>query len=157
MVVAFGPSPPAFPDLSQCGTPVCICPPNKLIANPANKSNVNFRHVHNDAFVCQKHVTRKAPNCYHINVLLNILKAPLVSQTLRESWPRGTLKVVLRGVQQDVERERNEEYFEVFNAPYIQRFSESLQRKLRKVQIGFVPKKQETMCTQLCKRFMYAQ
>ena len=65
----------------------------------------------------------------------------LVSQTLRESWPRETLKAVLRGVQQDVEKEKNEDYFEVLHAPYVRGFSESLQRKLRKVQIGFVPKK----------------
>ena len=77
----------------------------------------------------------------------------LVSQTLslRESWPRETLKAVLRGVQQDVEKEKNEDYFEVLHAPYVRGFSESLQRKLRKVQIGFVPKKRETLYTQLCK------
>jgi hypothetical protein len=69
----------------------------------------------------------------------------LVSQTLRESWPRETLKAVLRGVQQDVEKEKNEDYFEVLHAPYVRGFSESLQRKLRKVQIGFVPKKRETL------------
>ena len=75
----------------------------------------------------------------------------LVSQTLRESWPRETLKAVSRGVQQDVEKEKNEDYFEVLHAPYVRGFSESLQRKLRKVQIGFVPKKRETLYTQLCK------
>ena len=75
----------------------------------------------------------------------------LVSQTLSESWPCEKLKAVLRGVQQDVEREKNEEYFEVLHAPYIQGFSEGLQRKLRKVQIVFVPKKRETLYTRLCK------
>ena len=65
----------------------------------------------------------------------------LVSQTLRELWPRETLKAVLREVQQDVEREKNEEYFEVLHIPHIQGFSEGLQRKIRKVQIGFVPQK----------------
>ena len=69
----------------------------------------------------------------------------LVSKTLRESWPRETLKAVLRGVQQDVEKEKNEDYFEVLHAPYVRGFSESLQRKLRKVQIGFVPKKRDTV------------
>ena len=50
-----------------------------------------------------------------------------------------------------MEKEKNEDYFEVLHAPYVRGFSESLQRKLRKVQIGFVPKKRETLYTQLCK------
>ena len=50
-----------------------------------------------------------------------------------------------------MEKEKNEDYFEVLHATYVQGFSESLQRKLRKVQIGFVPKKRETLYTQLCK------
>ena len=70
---------------------------------------------------------------------------------MRESWPQETLKAVLRGVRQDAEKEKNEDYFEVLHAPYVRGFSESLQRKLRKVQIGFVPKKRETLYTQLCK------
>jgi len=49
--------------------------------------------------------------------------------------------VYIEGVQQDVEKEKNEDYFEFLHAPYLEGFSESLQRKLWKVQIGFVPKK----------------
>ena len=43
------------------------------------------------------------------------------------------------------------DFFEVQHAPYIKGFSEGLQRKLRKLQIGLVPKKQDTICSNLCK------
>ena len=72
-------------------------------------------------------------------------------KTLQESWPRETLKAVLKGVQQDVEVEKKGDYFEVLNAPYVRGFSEELQRRLRKLGIGFVPKREETMYTNLCK------
>ena len=75
----------------------------------------------------------------------------LVVETLQESWPRETLKAVLKGVQQDVEVEKKGDYFEVLNAPYVRGFSEGLQRRLRKLGIGFVPKREETMYTNLCK------
>ena len=75
----------------------------------------------------------------------------LVVKTLQESWPRETLKAVLKGVQQDVEVEKKGDYFEVLNAPYVRVFLEGLQRRLRKLGIGFVPKREETMYTNLCK------
>jgi len=75
----------------------------------------------------------------------------LVTKTLNESWPRETLKAVLKGVQQDVEVENQKDFFEVLHAPYVKGFSEGLQRKLRKLQIGLVPKKQDTMYSNLCK------
>ena len=73
------------------------------------------------------------------------------SKTLNESWPRETLKAVLKGVQQDVEVENQKDLFEVLYAPYVTGFSEGLQRKLRKLQIGLVPKKQDTIYSNLCK------
>ena len=75
----------------------------------------------------------------------------LVIKTLQESWPRETLKAVLKGVQQDVEGENGKEYFEVLYAPYIQGFTEGVQRILRKLNIGYVPKRGETIYTNLCK------
>ena len=75
----------------------------------------------------------------------------LVIKTLNESWPRETLKAVLKGVQQDVEVENQKDFFEVLHAPYVKGFSEGLQRKLRKLQIGLVPKKQDTIYSNLCK------
>ena len=43
----------------------------------------------------------------------------LVSKMITESWPRETLKAVLKGVQHDVEVENPKEYFEVLHAPYV--------------------------------------
>ena len=43
----------------------------------------------------------------------------LVTKTLNESWPRETLKAVLKGVQQDVEVENQKDFFEVLHAPYV--------------------------------------
>ena len=42
----------------------------------------------------------------------------LVTKTLNESWPRKTLKAVLKGVQLDVEVENDKDFFEVLHAPY---------------------------------------
>ena len=46
---------------------------------------------------------------------------------------------------------KNDQYFNVLHAPYIQGFSEKLQKDLRKLGIGFVMKKGETLKTKLCK------
>ena len=72
----------------------------------------------------------------------------LVTKTLNESWPRETLKAVLKGVQQDVEVENQKDFFEVLHALYVKGFSKGLQRKLRKLQIGLVPKKNKTQFIQ---------
>ena len=75
----------------------------------------------------------------------------LVLKTLNESWPKETLKAVLKGVQQEVEAENSKGYFEVLHAPYVKGFSEGLQRKLRRLQVGLVPKTGETLYSNLCK------
>ena len=75
----------------------------------------------------------------------------MVLRTIKESWAQETLKAALKGIQQDVEAEKNGDYCEVLHAPYVKGFSEGLQRKLRKVNIGFVPKRGETLYTGLCK------
>ena len=47
--------------------------------------------------------------------------------------------------------ERRKEFCEVLHVPYVKGFSEGLQRKLRKLNIGVVPKKGETLYSHLCK------
>ena len=69
----------------------------------------------------------------------------LVQKTLNESWAKETLKAVLKGVEQQIEIEGNKGYYDVLHAPYVQGFSEGLQRKLRKLQVGLVPKSGETL------------
>ena len=75
----------------------------------------------------------------------------LVLKTLEESWATETLKAMLVGIEQEVRAEEKKEYFEVLHAPYIKGFSEGLGRKLRRLGIGFVPKKGETIYTNVCK------
>ena len=50
-----------------------------------------------------------------------------------------------------MEVENGKDYFEVLHAPYVKGFTEGLQRRLRKLNIGFVPKRRETIYTNLCK------
>ena len=69
----------------------------------------------------------------------------LVQKTVQESWAKETLKTILVGIEQDVEVEKSKEFCEVLHVPYVKGFSEGLQQKLRKLNIGVVPKKGETL------------
>ena len=76
----------------------------------------------------------------------------LVLKTLEDSWAKETLKAVLKGVEQKVKVEKpKENYFEVLHAPYVKGFSEGLQRRLRRLQVGFVPKSGETIYSNVCR------
>ena len=66
----------------------------------------------------------------------------LVLQTLEQSWATATLKAVMVGVQQEVKIENEKEYSDVIHAPYIRGFSEHLGRKLRRLKVGYVPKRE---------------
>ena len=50
----------------------------------------------------------------------------LVLKTPKESWPRETLKAVLKGVQQEVEVENEQKYFEILHASYVKGFTDGL-------------------------------
>jgi len=75
----------------------------------------------------------------------------LVNNTLEKSWEVETLKAVLVGVQQEVKAENQKEYYDVLHAPYVQGFLESLQRKLKRFQVGYVPKRGKTLHNKLCR------
>ena len=75
----------------------------------------------------------------------------LVQKTVQESWAKETLKAILVGIEQDVEVEKRKEFCKVLHVPYVKGFSEGLQQKLRKLNIGVVPKKGETLYSHLCK------
>ena len=64
----------------------------------------------------------------------------LVLKTLEESWAKETMKAILKGVGQQLEVENEKGYFEVLHVPYVRGFSEGLQRRLRRLQVGLVPK-----------------
>ena len=72
-------------------------------------------------------------------------------KTLEESWAKETMKAVLKGVGQQLEVENEKGYFEVLHAPYVRGFSEGLQRRLRRLQVGLVPKTGETIYSNVCK------
>ena len=74
----------------------------------------------------------------------------LVNKTIDDSWAIELKKALLEAAQKDEENEQSE-YHNVLHAPYIQGFSEKLQKDLRKLGIGFVMKKGETLKTKLCK------
>ena len=54
-------------------------------------------------------------------------------------------------MKQEVEVENSKGYFEVLHAPYVKEFSEGLQRKLRRLQVGLVQKTGESLYSNLCK------
>ena len=57
-----------------------------------------------------------------------------------------TLKAVLVGIEQKMDViARENAFFEVLHAPYVKGFTEGLQRSLRKLNIGVVPKKGVTL------------
>ena len=64
---------------------------------------------------------------------------------------KETMKAVLKGVGQQLEVENEKGHFEVLHVPYGRGFSEGLQRRLRRLQVGLVPKTGETIYSNLCK------
>ena len=74
----------------------------------------------------------------------------IVRKTIDASWERETFKALLSEMDEDTTPQTNKEFFDVIHAPYIQGFSENLQKKLRHWNIGFVPKKEATLFDQLC-------
>jgi hypothetical protein len=75
----------------------------------------------------------------------------LVQKTIKSSWEKETLKTMLfesNGIQ-DLRKEK-EDLYDVFHAPYIQGFSEGLQKKLRRFNVGFIPMKSQTLHNKVC-------
>ena len=65
---------------------------------------------------------------------------------------KGNIEGSIGGVEQDVEVEgKTKQYNEVLHAPCTRGFSEGLGRKLRRLGIGYVPKRGETIYTNVCK------
>jgi hypothetical protein len=74
----------------------------------------------------------------------------LVLKTIEKSWESETLKAALSETGAVVENNERKDIFDVFHAPYVEGFSEGLQKKLKKLGIGFVPKKGITLYNHLC-------
>ena len=75
----------------------------------------------------------------------------LVQKTIKNSWEKETLKAILveSDGTQDL-RKANEDFYDVFHAPYIQGFSEGLQKKLQRFNVGFIPMKSQTLHNKVC-------
>ena len=72
----------------------------------------------------------------------------LVQRTMNESWSTELKKSIMEEFE---ESEENHEFFDVLHAPYVQGFTERLQKELKKFGIGFVMKKGVTLASLLCK------
>jgi hypothetical protein len=71
----------------------------------------------------------------------------LVQKTIKDSWSIETTKAL-----KQIERPQPEvsEFYDVLHAPYVERFSEMVQRQLKKINIGFVPQKGLTIQSLVC-------
>ena len=74
-----------------------------------------------------------------------------VTKTIDKSWNTETLKAILVESNGIHDPQDKQEFNDVLHAPYVQGFSEGLQKKLRKYNVGFVPKKGLAIYNQLCK------
>ena len=59
---------------------------------------------------------------------------------VNESWSVELKKCIL---EEFGEKSENHEYFEVLHVPYVQGFTERLQKELNKFGVGFVRKKEQ--------------
>ena len=50
--------------------------------------------------------------------------------------------------------ENNKDFFEVLHVLYVKGLSEGLQRKLRRLRIGLVPRREETLHANLCRFYL---
>ena len=73
----------------------------------------------------------------------------LVSETIKQSWESETLKAMINEAG-DIVVGEEDEYYDVLYAPYLQGFTEGLQKKLRKLNVGYVPQKGRRIYDLLC-------
>jgi hypothetical protein len=73
-------------------------------------------------------------------------------ETIKKSWEQETLKAIINNHNGDVEtlNMKEDRYCNVLHAPYVQGFSEGIQKKLRNFKVGFIPKKSKTLFNHLC-------
>jgi hypothetical protein len=72
----------------------------------------------------------------------------LVKKTIKESWSRELAKAIEHNLEE--KKETKQHFFDILHAPYVQGFSEILQRSLRKANIGFVPEVGTKMQSLIC-------
>jgi hypothetical protein len=75
----------------------------------------------------------------------------LVEKTLKLSW-EIEIRKQFESAQVDPDQLKQREYFDVLHAPYVRGFSENLQRKLKRVNVGYVFKRGDTIQNHLVQR-----
>jgi hypothetical protein len=107
--------------------------------------------IHRAHYFCDQEADLKKELALLENVFIaNGYPEKLVTQTIKESWPIEITKKLQR-LAGEKEDKKNDKYFDVLNVPYIAGFTEGLQKKLAKFQIGVTPKKGITLYHHLCK------
>ena len=86
----------------------------------------------------------------HDVFIANGYPAHLVEKTIQDSWKIEMIKGLKEQFAEKTE-EKEEDYHDVFHAPYVQGISEVLQNELSKLEVGFVMKKGRTLQSELCK------
>jgi hypothetical protein len=86
----------------------------------------------------------------HDVFIANGYPAHLVEETIKNSWKTEMIKELKEQFAKETEKDE-EDYYDVFHAPYVQGFSEELQKELSKLEVGFVMKKGKTLQSELCK------
>jgi hypothetical protein len=73
----------------------------------------------------------------------------LIEKTIQNSWKIEMMKKLKEELGQEEELP-NRNFYDILHAPYIQGFSELLQRQLKPFNVGFVPMKGEKIRTAIC-------
>ena len=74
----------------------------------------------------------------------------LVQGVINKSWEKETIKTILKENPLPENDQKKKGYYDILHAPYIQGFTENLQKKLRRFNIGMVHKKGDTIKQIIC-------
>ena len=74
----------------------------------------------------------------------------LVQGVINKSWEKETIKTILKENPLPENDQKKKGYYDILHAPYIQGFTENLQKKLHRLNIGMVHKKGDTIKQIIC-------
>ena len=74
----------------------------------------------------------------------------LVQGVINKSWEKETIKTILKENPLPENDQKKKGYYDILHALYIQGFTENLQKKLRRFNIGMVHKKGDTIKQIIC-------
>ena len=83
--------------------------------------------------------------------VMNRYPMKLVNEVINKSWEEETIKSILREHPISTnDKAKKSEYYDILHVPYIQGFTENLQKKMRRFNVGMVPKKGDTIKRAIC-------